>query len=136
MFKTLPEVAVRIARSGLIAALLVVATDAAAQAYSPAAFQPISEATPHQFGLASSAVESLVRENEMDLRALDAFGRKPRTGRVHAPDRSGPWTIYGRIGFMNMVNKLDGDSAGTQFSLQRTGPGLGGKVYIGIHRRF
>jgi len=136
MFKSLPEVAVRVARFGLLAALLAVAVDAGAQAYSPAAFQPMGQASPHQFGLASSAVDSLVRENEMDLRALDAFGRKPRTGRVHAPDRSGPWTLYGRVGFMNIVNKLDGDSAGTQFSLQRTGPGLGGKVYLGIHRRF
>ena len=137
MFKSLPEVAVEIARLGLTAALLVIAVDASAQAYSPAALEPVGLATPHEFGLSASAVQALGRDNEMTLLALDMFGVKPRSkGRVQASDRPGPWTIYGRLGILSVQNQLSGDSAGMQFGLRSVGPTLGSKIHIGLLRRF
>ena len=137
MFKSLPGVAVQIARLGILAALLATAVDASAQAYSPAGFEPVGQATPQQFGLSSAAVHALGRDNEMTLLALDGIRVKPRTaGRVHAADRSGPWTIYGRLGILSVQNQLSGDSAGMQFGLRAAGPTLGSKIHIGLLRRF
>jgi len=57
--------------------------------------------------------------------------------RAYAPlERPEPWTLYGRLGLLNFQNQLATDSSGTQLSLRRTGPGLGGRIYIGIRRRF
>ena len=137
MFKSLPEVAMQIARFGVIAVLLVIAVDASAQAYSPAALEPIGLATPQQFGLAASSVHAMVRDNEMEMQMIDVLGKKqPRANRFQTPGRSGPWTLYGRIGILGMQNQLGGDSAGMQFSLRGGGPGFAGKFHIGIHRRF
>ena len=135
MFKSLPEVALQAARLGATAALLFIAVNAGAQSYSPAGLEPIGQATPHQFGLSSLVVHELARDNEMDLRTIDALGKKPRANRYQATDRSGPWTLIGRIGFLNVQNQLAGNSDGMKFSLRGGGSGLG-KIHIGIHRRF
>jgi len=135
MFKSLPEVALQVARLGAIAALLVIAVDAAAQSYSPAGLEPISQATPHQFGLSSLVIREMARDNEMDLRTIDALGKKPRAKSYQATDRSGPWTLIGRIGFLSVQNQLDGNSDGMKLSLRGGGSALG-KIHIGIHRRF
>ena len=73
----------------------------------------------------------------MDLQALDAFSGKRRGAEGLRPlERPEPWTLYGRLGLLNFQNQLAPDSSGTQLSLRRTGPGLGGRIYIGIRRRF
>jgi hypothetical protein len=44
--------------------------------------------------------------------------------------------LYGRFGIVNFQNPLDSQGNGLQFSRRRTGPGLTGRTYLGIHRRF
>jgi hypothetical protein len=112
----------RSAKPGVMALLLVVAVDASAQAYRPA--------SPDFLG------HALEREREADLQALDAFARKRSTEGARSLERPAPWTLYGRLGLVNFQNELDGQGSGTQFSWRRTGPGLTGRIYIGIRRRF
>ena len=98
----------------VVAPLLLVAADARAQvpskvhAFSPSSFRE--------------------REEEaMDLQAMK--GPRP-------VERPGPWTLYGRLGVVNFQNRPDHDGGGLRFDWRRTGPGLGGKIYVGIQRRF
>ena len=72
----------------------------------------------------------------MDLQALDAFGGKRRAEGLRPVERPEPWTLYGRLGLLNFQNQLDPDSSGMRLTLRRTGPGLGGRIYVGVHRRF
>jgi hypothetical protein len=51
-------------------------------------------------------------------------------------ERPQPWKFYGRLGPMHFQNQMDAPTQGMQFSWRRTGPSLGGRVYIGIHRTF
>jgi hypothetical protein len=132
----LPGIAMRSARPGLMALLLVVAVGAAAQAYRPASLDRVEQAPPHLLGLSPSAVRALNQEREMDLQALDAFGGKRRADGLRPLERPESWTLYGRFGLLNFQNQPDPDSSGMRFSWRRTGPGLGGKIYVGIHRRF
>ena len=115
-------IAMRSARPGVMVLLLVVAAQAAAQAYRPAA--------PDYLGHAFD------REREMDLQALDAFAKKRSAEGSRPLERPGPWMLYGRLGVVNFQNQLDAQGHGLEFSWRRTGPGLTGKVYVGIHRRF
>jgi hypothetical protein len=109
----------------VMAMLLVAALEAAAQA------------PPHVLGFSPPAVRALDQEHAMDLQALDAFSGKRRGTEGLSPlERPEPWTLYGRLGLLNFQNQLAPDSSGTQLSLRRTGPGLGGRIYIGIRRRF
>lgn len=105
-----------------MALLLVVAAEAAAQAYRPA--------SPDYLG------HALEREREMDLQALDAFAKKRSAEGLRPSERPGPWTLYGRFGLVNFQNELDAHSSGMQVTWRRTGPGLTGRIYVGIHRRF
>ena len=107
-----------------MALLLVVAVDAAAQAYPPASLERIEQAPPHVLGFSPPAVR------EMDLQALDAFAGKRRAEGLRPLERPGPWTL----GLLNFQNQLDEDGSGRR--LRRTGPELGGQIYVGIHRRF
>lgn len=116
------EIAMRSARPGVMALLLVVAAGAAAQAYRPASLDRLGQA--------------LEREHETDLQAFDAFQGKRSAEGFRPLERRGPWTLYGRLGLLNFKNELDPDSSGMQYSWRRTGPGLGGRIYVGIHRRF
>jgi hypothetical protein len=97
---------------GVMALLLVVAGEAAAQAY------PI-RALGH----------------DMDLQALDAFAER-RTERFGPLERSERWRLYGRFGLLNFQDQPDPNGSGVQISWRRTGPALGTKIYVGIHRRF
>jgi hypothetical protein len=78
----------------------------------------------------------LNQEHEKDLQALDAFGGKRRADGLRPLERPESWMLYGRFGLLNFQNQLDPDNSGMRFTLRRTGPGLGGKIYVGIHRRF
>jgi len=114
----------RVARPGLMALLLFVAVEAAAQAPSRAlAFTP-------------SAVHALNQEREMDLQALDAFPGKRRDASAPSLERQGEWTLIGRLGPMNFTNLLDSDGGGVQATLRRNSHAHSGKIYIGIRRRF
>jgi hypothetical protein len=117
-------VAVRSARAsltGLLLALALVglAPEAAAQAYHPATLAGID------------------REREFDLQAFDAFrAKRPAAEDSRALKRPDAWTLYGRLGLMNFQNQLDSSGGATQFSWRRTGPALGGRIYVGIRRSF
>ena len=95
---------------GVMALLLVVVGEAAAQAYHPASL-------------------------DMDLQALDAFGER-RAERFGPLERSEGWRLYGRFGLLNFQNEPDPNGSGIRVSWRRTGPALGTKIYVGIHRRF
>jgi hypothetical protein len=129
------EISMRRAMPGVMALLLVVGGEAAAQAYHPASLDRFEQAPPRVLGLSPMFVRALHQEHEMDLQALDAFGGKPRADALRPLERPGPWTLYGRLGFANFQNQLDPDRSGVRFSWRRTGPSLG-KISIGIHRRF
>jgi len=83
-------------------------------------------------------VRSLEQDFQADLYVLGAFdGRRSvdRYARTET-ERPQPWTVYGRLGPMHFQNQTEAPSQGLQFSWRRTGPSLGGRVYIGIHRTF
>ena len=121
---SLAGIAMRSAKPGVMALLLVVAVEAAAQA------------PPHVLGFSPPVFRTLDQEHAEDLQALDAFSGKRRAEGLSPLGRPEPWTLYGRVGLLNFQNQLAPDSSGTQLSLRRTGPGLGGRIYIGIRRRF
>jgi hypothetical protein len=100
---------------GVMALLLVVAREAAAQAYHPASLERLG--------------------HDMDLQALDAFGER-RAERFGPLERYKGWRLYGRFGLLNFQNEPDPSGSGIRVSWRRTGPALGAKIYVGIHRRF
>ena len=104
----------------MAALLLALAVQAAAQA--PAA--------------ALDRIDQARWEHERDLQALDAFAGTRRTGGTGPLERPEHWTLYGRLGLLHFQNHLDTQEGATRFTLRRTGPGLGTKIYVGIHRRF
>ena len=87
---------------------------------------------------AGGAVRSLEQEFQGDLRMLGAFAGKKRLDRFDAgaPERASPWKLYGRLGPMHFHNEMQYGSPGMQLSLRRQGPGLGGRIYLGIHKTF
>ena len=108
---------VRRVMPGVMALLLVVAGEAAAQAYPP------------------SAIRALDQEREMDLQALDAFGER-RADSLRSSERPGTWTLYGRFGVVNFQDRLAPEGSDALFTWRRTGPGLGARIYVGVRRRF
>ena len=98
----------------VVAPLLFVAADARAQApakvlaFSPSSFPALDQ-------------------GPMDLQAMK--GSRPM-------ERPGPWMLYGRLGIVNFQNRLEPDGGGLRFDWRRTGPGLGGRIYVGMQRRF
>jgi hypothetical protein len=132
----LAGIAKRSAGPGVMTLLLIVAVEAAAQAYRLAPLECVEQAPRHLLDLSPSFVRALDREHEMDLQALDAFAGTQRADGLRSLERQQLWTLYGRLGLVNFQNQLHPDSSGMQFSWRRTGPQLGGKIYLGIHRRF
>jgi hypothetical protein len=118
---------------GVMALLLMVAGEAAAQAYHPASLERFEQAPPHVLAHSPSAIRAL--GHDVDLQALDAFGER-RAERFSRLERSERWRLYGRFGLLNFQNQPDPNGSGVQVSLRRTGPALGAKIYVGIHRRF
>ena len=78
------------------------------------------------------------REFQADLYILDAFNGKQRVDRFDRAkiERPEAWKFYGRLGPMYFQNQLEPRPQGFQFSFRRTGPNLGGRLYLGIHRSF
>jgi hypothetical protein len=112
----------RSTRPAVMALLLVVAAGAAAQSLRPGSLDRLGQAAE--------------REHEIDLQALDAFEGKRSAEGFRPLERPGPWTLYGRLGLLNFKNQLEPEGSGMQYSWRRTGPGLGGRLYVGLHRRF
>jgi hypothetical protein len=83
-------------------------------------------------------VRSLEQEFQADFYVMDAFNGKKRVDRFERSEieRPQPWKFYGRLGPMHFQNQLEPHPQGFQFSWRRTGPNLGGRVYIGIHKTF
>jgi len=118
---------------GVMALLLVVAGEAAAQVYHPASLERFEQPPPHVLARSASGIRAL--GHDVDLQALDAFGER-RAGRFGPLERSQGWRLYGRFGLLNFLNQPDPNGGGVQVSLRRTGPALGAKIYVGIYRRF
>jgi hypothetical protein len=83
-------------------------------------------------------LRSLEHEFRADLFVLGAFDGRRSVDRYDraAAERAQPWKLYGRLGPMHFQNQVEPPTQGMQFSWRRTGPNLGGRVYIGIHRTF
>jgi hypothetical protein len=113
--------------------LLMVAGEVAAQTYHPASLDRFEQAPPHVLANSPSAVRAL--GHDMDLQALDAFAER-RAERFGPLERSEGWRLYGRFGLLNFQNQPDPNGSGVQVSWRHTGPALGTKIYVGIHRRF
>lgn len=128
----------RIAVSGAMALAFLAAPDALAQMYRPEGMAANSM-PPLALGLSSDGVRAIDEEFREDLRALDAFGRKPSMDRFKdgGYERTKPWTFYGRLGIFNFQDTIDPSrSNGGSITFRRTGPKLTGHYYIGIHRTF
>jgi hypothetical protein len=81
-------------------------------------------------------VRSFERELQADLYSLSAFAGRKSVDRYERSEveRPQPWQLYGRLGPMYFQNRLDTSESGVQLGFRRTGPSLGGRIYIGIHR--
>jgi hypothetical protein len=72
--------------------------------------------------------------------ALEAFARHrseaATSGASH--ERAGPWQLYGRLGPLRFRRDLDAQSQRLRFNLggASAGPGLDGRLNVGIYRRF
>ena len=134
------DIAVRITTQSIVALLLVVAAEAAAQGL-PGAEGPVGMSMPSlALGLSPAGVRALNEDLDNDLRALDAFGKKPNMDRFKdgGYEKAKPWTMYGRLGVLNFQETLDPSRSegGGNITFRRTGPKLTGRYYIGIHRTF
>jgi hypothetical protein len=78
------------------------------------------------------------REFQADLYILDAFNGRQRVDRFDRAkiERPEAWKFYGRLGPMHFQNRIEPRPQGFQFSWRGTGPNLGGRIYLGIHRSF
>jgi hypothetical protein len=132
------DIAVGIAMRSVVALLLVVAADAAAQVM-PGERPAFGSMPSLALGLSPAGVRALNEEFD-ELHALGAFaGRSRRVDRFTSGDLEKPkhWMLYGRLGIFNFQDFLERErSDGVRITLKRTGPKLTGRFYIGIHREF
>lgn len=113
------------ARIGLTALLLLASAEAAAQAPAQA------------LAFSSSAVHAFALEHQVDLQAINATETKRSAGsQLASPAKLERWSLFGRLGPLNFTNQLHASSEGAQFSFRKESHGLGGRIYIGLHRRF
>jgi hypothetical protein len=84
-------------------------------------------------------VERLNEQLHEEL-ALDAFARHRANGAANGAslERAGPWLLYGRLGPLRFRRDLEAQSQGLRFNFTggSPGPGLGGRLNVGIYRRF
>jgi hypothetical protein len=123
------------AGTGIIVALLALAPGTAAAQSNP--FDRY-DAPPMVHNFTGGTLRTLENEFQADLFVLDAFAGKKRVDRFDRAilERPTPWKLYGRLGPMHFQNRVEPPTQGMQFSWRRTGPNLGGRVYIGIHKTF
>lgn len=131
---------------GIIVGLLALAPRTAAAQSNPAfGSSPFDRydapALVHNF--TGGTVRSFEQEFQADLYVLGAFDGRRSVDRFERADveRPQPWKLYGRLGpmyFQNMLEPSQGMryTQGLQLNWRRTGPSLGGRLYIGIHKTF
>ena len=121
--------------------LLSLSGSAAAQSYRPESFERPEAAPGLNLGLSSALVQSLNSERDYDIRSFEAFGGGKRGidrfGAGHISERPERWRLYGRFYVLNFQNTLgETPFMQTQVTFRRTGPGIAGRVYIGITKRY
>jgi hypothetical protein len=126
---------------GIIAMLLALAPRvAAAQSNAGFGSNPFDRDNAPALALSfgGGSVRSFERDMQADLNALGAFSGRKSVDRFERSEveRPQPWQLYGRLGPMYFQNRLYSSDSGMQFSFRGTGPSLGGRIYIGIHRTF
>jgi hypothetical protein len=124
---------------GIIAMLLALAPRVAAAQFNPGSrSNPFDrdDAPALALSFGGGSVRSFERDMQADLYALGAFSGRKSVDRFERSEveRPQPWQFYGRLGPMYFQNRLDSSDSRTQFSFRGTGPSLGGRIYIGIHR--
>ena len=123
-------------------AALLYASGASAQMYRPEAFDSGSATHPLAMGLSPQTVQALNSQfdRDQDLFAFEVFGSGRRLDRLtvnNGLDRPGPWVLYGRFYVLNFQNQLaTTEESGIRIGFGRTGPSLGGRIYVGIRKRF
>jgi hypothetical protein len=127
--------------TGFTAALVFFSGAAAAQSYRPEFFERPGQSPSLAMGMSSSAIDALNYELAGDFRTMEAFaGSKrgvDRFGPGGGSNRPGGWKFYGRFGLLNFQNHLSEQRlADTQITWRRTGPSIGGRYYIGLHKEF
>jgi hypothetical protein len=120
---------------------LLYASGASAQMYRPEAFDASPATHPLAMGLSPQTVQALNGQfdRDQDIFAFEVFGGGRRLDRLTVSnrlDRPGPWVFYGRFYVLNFQNQLANEDSGIRIGFGRTGPSLGGRVYIGIRKRF
>ena len=128
-----------VAVCGIIAMLLALAPRVAAAQFNPGSgSNPFDrdDAPALAMSFGGGQVRSFEREMQADLYSLNAFSGRKSVDRFERAqvERPQPWQFYGRLGPINFLNRLDSSDSGVQLSFRRTGPSLGGRIYIGIHR--
>jgi len=126
---------------GIIAMLLALAPRvSAAQSNAGFGSNPFDrdDAPALALSFGGGSVHSFERDMQADLNALGAFAGRKSVDRFErsAVERPQPWQLYGRLGPMYFQNRLYSSDSGVQLGFRRTGPSLGGRIYIGIHRTF
>src|SRR3954465_14918426 len=124
-----------------VTAALGFSSGALGQSYRPQFNERPGQAPSLAMGLSPSAIDALNYELNEDVRALDAFGAGKhgvdRFTSSSGSNRPGPWKVYGRFGLFNFQNRFTEQKLSeTDISWRRTGPSLGGRYYIGIHKQF
>jgi len=124
---------------GIIAMLLALAPRVAAAQVNPRfGSNPFDrdDAPALALSFGGGQVRSFERDMQADLYALGAFSGRKSVDRYERTEveRPQPWQFYGRLGPMYFQNRFDSSDSGVQLGFRRTGPSLGGRIYIGIHR--
>ena len=124
---------------GIIAMLLALAPRVAAAQFNPRfGSNPFDrdDAPALALSFGGGQVRSFERNMQADLYALGAFSGRKSVDRFERSEveRPQPWQFYGRLGPMYFQNRLYSSDSGVQLGFRRTGPSLGGRIYIGIHR--
>jgi hypothetical protein len=95
------------------------------------------DAPDRLLGLSAAGMQAWQQEQATDASALSGFEGRRRSIDLPSLQRVRPWSMYGRLGVLNFQNQLDNaESSPMKFSWRRTGPRLGGNIYLGIHRSF
>ena len=124
---------------GIIAMLFALAPRVAAAQFNPGfGSNPFDRDAAPALALSfgGGSVRAFERDMQADLYVLGAFSGRKSVDRYERSEveRPQPWQFYGRLGPMYFQNRFDSSDSGVQLGFRRTGPSLGGRIYIGIHR--
>ena len=126
--------------SAALVSVLALTSASASMAEPPSRYVPTMRGDEQvefapKFAHAFSNPLGIVLDNEHALSALAQARRADRSSGL--PERPTPWTMYGRVGVLNFQNELGAEQgASTRFTLNRTGPALSGKIYVGLRKQW